>query len=339
MKRETGIDIIKALATLFVVCVHFYLSCGYYQAFIATPKMYIMTFCRWGFMTAVPLFLMSTAYFKSRKTISKSHYMSLVPIIITYVVLCTIRMVVENSAYGKIHSFSSGVKSLLTYQSAWYVGMYIGLMLMCPFLNMVWNACDKKQHQILVLSFVAVTMVYPIVGYIFPSYFQLIYPITYYYMGIYIKEYQPKVNKIALVFIILGCTLVNTLITILSAKGGPYVPGILAAVDNGQNALTIAIAAVCIFLLFYDVDIKNGVVATLFRSASNCSLEIYLLQAAFNAIIYTYVGRRVSGAENYFWLFFVTVPASFTLSWIAASIYKFLYGFLRKICTNTHQKP
>jgi len=324
-ERETGIDIVKALATFFVVCAHFYLSCGYYQTLIASNKMYAMTFFRWGFMVAVPLFLMSTAYFKSGKTVSKAHYMSLVPILITYVILCTIRMVVENAVYGQIHTFSSGIKSLLTYQSAWYVGMYIGLMLMCPFLNMIIRSCDKKAFQILVLSFIAITMVYPLTGYVFPSYFQFIYPVTYYFIGAYIKEYRPKVNKLLLLALIFACTLVNAVITIVTAKGGVYVPGILAAVDNGQNALTIAISATCIFLLFYDVNIKNSVVATLFRSASNCSLEIYLLQAAFNAVIYTYVGRRVSGAENYFWLFFITVPLSFILSWIGAAVYKFLY--------------
>ena len=330
-ERKTGLDIVKALATLFVVCAHFYLSCGYYQTPIASTKMYVMTFVRWGFMVAVPLFLMSTGYFKDSKTVSKAHYFSLLPIIITYFILCTFRMLVENTVYGKIHTFESGVKSLLSYTSAWYVGMYVGLMLICPFLNKLWNACNEKEHKILIASLVVVTMMYPLTGYVFPSYFQYLYPITYYYIGIFIKVYSPKINKFLLIFAYIGATFVNGLITSVSSKGGPYAPGILASVDNGQNAVTIAIASVSIFLLFYDVNIKGKILSTLFKSASNCSLEIYLLQAAYNAIIYTYMGRTVAGAENYFWYFFVTVPASFVLSWVTAAAYKALYNCVSKL--------
>ena len=329
-ERENGLDIIKALATLFVVCAHFYLSCGYYQAPIVSNKMIVMTFARWGFMVAVPLFLMSTGYLKINKQVTKAHYMSLLPIIITYFILCTIRMVVENAVYGKIHTFESGVKALLSYQSAWYVGMYIGLMLMCPFLNKIWHACDKRDHNILMISLIAITMMYPLTGYVFPSYFQFVYPITYYFAGAYIREYRPQNNKVLLAALGIIMVLINGAITMRRLVNGLYAPGILAAVDNGQNAITIAIEAACIFLIFYNVKIKNKLVSMLIGSASNCSLEIYLLQAAYNAIIYTYTGRRVAGAEGYFWLFFITVPLSFILSWITAAVYKWLYGIADK---------
>ena len=330
-ERENGLDIIKALATFFVVAVHFYLSCGYYQTPIISLKMYVMTFVRWGGMVAVPLFLMATGYFKAGKKPDKKHYMALIPILITYVVLCSIRMVVENIAYGQIHTIESGIKSLLTYQAAWYVGMYIGLMLLCPFLNIMWHACGAKEQRILLVSLAAITFMYPLTGYVFPSYFQYIYPITYYLLGVYIKEQRPKFNKLLLCAMYFVMTFINGAITIVSSASGPYAPGILASVDNGQNAITIAVAAVCLFLLFYDVKINNSVAVTLVKSMSDCSLEIYLLQAAYNAIIYTYTGRFISGAENYFWVFFITVPLSFVLSWISAALYKAVYKRVQMI--------
>lgn len=324
-ERETGLDIVKAFATFFVVWVHFYLSIGYYQTPICSYKMYTMTFFRWAVLIGVPLFLMATGYFKSNKQVTKNHYMSLVPILITYVILCTFRMAVENIMYGKIHTISSGIKSLLSYQSAWYVGMYVALMLLCPFLNKLWKACSKKEHIILVLSLVAITMAYSVFSYVFPSYFQFVYPITYYYFGVYIKEYRPTVNKVLLVALFVLSNGVNLVITLYNTKGGIFNPGLIGMVDNGQNALTVAIAAVSFFLLFYDVKIK-GIVASLFKSVSNCSLEIYLIQAACNAVIYTYARRRIVGAENYFWIFFLTVPLSFGLSWIMAAVYKLIFG-------------
>lgn len=337
-ERKIGLDIIKSLATFFVVMVHFYLSCGYYQFPIASNKMYIMTFVRWGGMIAVPLFIMATGYFKSKKVVSKAHYISILPIVITYIILCTFRMIVENKAYGQIHTVNSGIKSLLSYQSAWYVGMYIGLMLLCPFLNKIWNSCSEKEHKVLVISLAAITLMYPVTGYVFPSYFQFIYPVTYYFCGIYIKEYQPKISKVGLALLFIIATSVNTIITIVNSKGGPFAPGILAAVDNGQNSITIAVAAVSLFLIFYDVDIDNGIIRKLLISISNCSLEIYLLQAAYNAIIYTYMNRRVNGPIEYFWYFFITVPLSFVLSWVTAAVYKALYNIVSKAISNRKTK-
>lgn len=333
-KRESGIDIIKALAVLFVVCVHFYLSCGYYQTPIASKKMIVMTVMRWGFMTGVPLFIISTGYLKSTAKISKKHYMSLVPIIITYFILCTIRMVAENIVYGKIHTLSSGIKSLLTYQSAWYVGMYIGLMLLCPFLNKLWEACSESEHKILLATLICITMAYSVTYYVFPSYFRFIYPLTYYFIGAYIRKYRPKFNDAILLLLAAISIFTIGVITVFVSKGNVFNPGIFADIDNGQNSLFIATAATCLFLLFYDRNIKNGILNKIIENISKCSLEIYLLQAAFNAVIYTYLGRIVTGgAERYFWLFFVCVPLSFILSFIAALLYKTVYGKVAGIIT------
>jgi len=326
--RESGMDVIKALATFFVVALHFYLSCGYYNSFIASKKMYVMTTGRWIFITAVPMFLMATGYFKIRKEVNRAHYMSLIPIIITYIVLCTFRMLCENAVYGKIHTLSSGVKGLLNYNAAWYVGMYVALMLICPFLNKIWHACDKREHRILLISLIAITMAYPLIPYVFPSYFQYMYPITYYFIGAYIKEYRPKVNRFILAGLVVVCVAINVLATIHYSQGLTFNAGFIGICDNGQNALTVAVTAVCIFLILYDCKITSPVVSALFKSASACSLEIYLLQAAFNAVIYTYAGRIFTTSEEYFWVFFVTVPISFICSWITAVIYKKLYSII-----------
>lgn len=257
-KRESGLDIAKALATFFVVAIHFYLSCGYYNAFIASPKIYVMTCGRWLFIAAVPLFLMSTGYFKINKTVNKSHYLSLIPIGITYFVLCTIRMICENAVYGKIHTFSSGIRSLFNYSAAWYVGMYIALMLMCPFLNKLWKMCNEKEHKILIISLVIVTMGYPMIQYVFPSFFQSMYPITYYFIGAYVKEYKPKFNKLILGCIAIVCVAVDVLATVYYSQGLTFNSGYIGMIDNGQNAFTVALMAVCIFLMVYDVKISNG---------------------------------------------------------------------------------
>ena len=113
--RELGPDILRSIAALFVVCVHFYLNCGFYSADLVTPKLFIMTTARWLFMIAVPLFMMLTGYFKSNKTVSKSHYMSLIPLVIAYVVISVYKMLFVNSIYGELYTFEFGIKNIANY--------------------------------------------------------------------------------------------------------------------------------------------------------------------------------------------------------------------------------
>lgn len=329
--RSTGIDIVKTVAVIFVVCAHFYLSCGYYSEPLISMKMYVMTYFRWFFLIAIPLFMMLTGYLKGNKTISKAHYFSLIPIIITYFIISIIRMLVENRMYGTIHTFESGLKSLFNYQIAWYVGMYVSLMLICPFLNILWKNLNKKEHIILVCSLAFISMLYPVVLYIAPSYWQMLYPIGYYYIGLYIKTYKPKVNKWVLTAVAFGAILLNAVISIYFAKGGNFRWDVLGGVDNGYNLITLAIGGAAVFLIFYDVEIKNKLFVKIVKSIASCSLEIYLFQAAVNAVLYTYVGRHVQGAPQYFWLFFVLTPISFTGSWIAGICVKYVVGWIMKI--------
>ena len=329
--RSTGIDLVKMVAVVFVVCAHFYLSCGYYSEPLASMKMYVMTYFRWFFLIAIPLFMMLTGYLKGNKTVSKSHYISLIPIIITYFIICIIRMLVENKMYGQIHTFKSAIKGLFNYQSAWYVGMYISLMLICPFLNKLWKSLDKKEHNILIGSIIFISMLYPVVLYIAPSYWQMLYPIGYYYIGLYIKTYQPKINKAILALAAIIAILFNAVVSIYYAQGGLFKWEVLGGVDNGYNLITLAIGGAAIFLIFYDVEIKNNVIRKAVQSISSCSLEIYLFQTAVNAVIYTYVGRYVKGAPQYFWLFFILTPISLVLSWIAGVCVKYIVSIVWNI--------
>ena len=75
-ERQTGIDIVKAIATFLIVFIHFFMSIGYYQTPIVSNKMIVMTFLRWGGLVAVPLFVLAIRYLNSKKVADKVDYMS-----------------------------------------------------------------------------------------------------------------------------------------------------------------------------------------------------------------------------------------------------------------------
>lgn len=329
--RQEGLDIVRTIAAVFVVAVHFYLNCGYYSAPLNSPILFIMTVSRWLFLICVPLFMMLTGYFKSEKTISKSHYMSMVPILVSYVVISIIKVFASNYVYGKVYTFDFALKNIANYQLAWYVGMYLSLMALIPFLNRLWKALvSKKEKHLLIGSLAFVATLYPVFLYIAPSYWQMLYPLVYYYLGVYIKEYQPKVKKIWLVLITLVIVFGEAVTSYLFADGKSFIWNVLGPVDSGYSTITVVICAAAVFLLFYDVKIKTGWIKTVFRKISEVSFEIYLFTGVYDAIVFYYLKKIVWEVEDFFWWFFITVPASFLLAWISSMILKLIFKVIKE---------
>ena len=73
-EREINLDIIRCLAVIGVLGVHFFLNTSYYQTPITNKRMVFMTGIRTILMCCVPLFLLHTGYLMSRKKEISIHY-------------------------------------------------------------------------------------------------------------------------------------------------------------------------------------------------------------------------------------------------------------------------
>ena len=333
--REPGLDLVRVFASFFVVAVHFYLNCNYYQTPLTGGKMMIMTWGRWFFMICVPLFMMLTGYLKCHKTFSRAHYFSLLPVLLTYVVISIAKIIVSNIYYGAgYYTFTSGLEAIVTYRLAWYVGMYVALMLLIPFLNKLWEALDKTQQKALIFVLAIIGSLYPLVLYVVPSYWQMLYPFVYYYLGAYIRTYRPGAKKGWAVLAVLLATTVSAGASFLAAKGGAFNWEVLSQVDSGYSVLSVVIASCAFFLLFYDVKIKAGVLSAALAKISSVSLEVYLFTGIYDVIIFSYLKQTRQTAQDFFWLFFLTVPVNFVLSVLSGLVLRVvLYPFTRWIRT------
>ncbi|MCR4684980.1 MAG: acyltransferase family protein [Lachnospiraceae bacterium] len=338
--REAGLDLVRVFASLFVVAVHFYLNCNYYQTPLVGTKMLVMTWGRWFFMICVPLFMMLTGYLKCHKTFCRAHYLSLVPVLVTYVLISIVKIIVSNIYYGAgYYTFSSGLKAIATYQLAWYVGMYVVLTLIIPFLNRLWESLDQKSHKWMLIMLAIAGCFYPLVLYIVPSYWQMLYPLVYYYLGAYIRTYRPLVKKWLAFLVLLAATTLSAGISFLGAKGGFFNWEVLSQIDSGYSVLTVVIAACAFFLLFYKTEIRINWIRTVLAKLSAVSLEIYLFTGVFDVIIFSYLKQTIMQeplqAGDFFWYFFLTVPLNFVCSAVSGlilhSLCKPLLGWVRKL--------
>ena len=340
-ERIAGLDLVRTIAVLFVICVHFFLNCGYYYVPMKGMTMFIMTCTRWLFMTCVPLFILLTGYFKINKKLELAHYKSLIPIMAAYFVISILKILASNQLYGTVYSFEDAMRNLFNYQMAWYVGMYIALMIMVPFFNIMWHALTTSQKKWLIVSLIFITTLYPIVRFVAPSYWQMMYPLTYYFIGAYIREQQPKIRKWIAALMLLLVVAGEAIGSYIYSENVFFKWDFLGGVDNGYHTITVVLCAVILFLCFYDVKIKNRVIGKLLAAISNVSLEIYLFAGIFDAYIYYYAKRYIEEGEAFFKFFIPLVILSFVGSFIASLIYRkvytlaakglgYLYGVLRK---------
>lgn len=330
-ERQTGPDIVRFFAALFVIAVHFYLNCGYYAEPLITPKLYLMTAARWLFLICVPLFMILTGYCKSEKTMTASHYKSLIPITVSYFIISIAKMFMCNYIYGEVYTFKYGLSCLFNYNMSWYFGMYLSIMLLIPFLNLMWKAIPtKKAKLVLIGSLAFVSTLYPVFIYVVPSYWQMLYPFVYYFVGVYIKEYQPHLSKKKWLLALLITVIVfaEATVSYIFADGGNFNWLVLGPIDSGYSTITVVISAVAFFLIFYDVQLKSRIAGRILARISSVSWEIYLFNSVFDAYIFYYLRRFIYTTEGFFWWFFVTVPMSFLLSLIASLFYRDCYNLI-----------
>lgn len=328
--RQSGPDLIRAVACFFVVGAHFYLNTGYYDAPVFGAKMFVMTACRWLFVTAVPLFFMLTGYFKKNKTFSKEHYRALIPLVISYVVISVLKMLLYNRLFGKIYGIKEMFVNLGNYQIAWYMGLYLCVFLLIPFLNKAWYALDKNEQNALIVTLVFLCAVYPVFNYIAPSYFTGIYPLLFYFLGIAERDRKIRPNRAVCAAVLAVTVLLEAFISVRFTSTGTFDWSLISTPDGTYGTLFISICTVCIFLLLYDLEIKAAAVKRLLAMIGSVSFEIYLFAGAYDAIIYGYLKRYVSGPVESFWYFFITVPASFICALISSLIFHMAVSFVLK---------
>ncbi|MCR5590668.1 MAG: acyltransferase family protein [Lachnospiraceae bacterium] len=329
--RESGPDLIRTIACFFVVGAHFYLNMDYYQEPMAGTKMFIMTTLRWLFVTAVPLFFMLTGYFKKNKKADRNHYMAAVPLIFSYVAVSVMKMLLYNRIYGKIYSFGDMLKNLGNYQIAWYMGLYLCVFLLIPFLNKGWYALSEKEQNILIATLVFLCTVYPVLKYIAPAYFTGIYPVLFYFLGIAVRDRRWRANRLVLAAVLFVTLLAEGFISMKFTSTGVFDWNLISVSDGTYGTFFISVCTVCIFLLLYDVKIGSKIISRILASVSAVSFEIYLFAGAYDAIIYQYVKKHVQGAVNAFWWFFITVPASFLCAYISSIIFTRIRDLILRI--------
>ncbi|WP_010248538.1 acyltransferase [Acetivibrio cellulolyticus] len=329
MKRKTGLDLIRTFAIFFVVGVHFFFHTNFYKVPVAGKNMMAQVALRWFFTMCVPLFIMLTGYLQTEKKPEKKYFKKIIPILGVYLFYSVLSIFMRIMFLNENKSILKWIAEILVFSAdkySWYINMYIGLFLLTPFLNLIHkNLKDAKEYKIFLVILIFLTGLPSFFNSLatqneifnalsFSDWWTRIYPITYYFIGAYIKEYQVKLNKKLAMISLALIVLFETALTVFYSWNKAFV-----AVIGDYDSIFIMAGAVLFFLMFYDIKIENRHLSGLLGTISVLSLDIYLCSYISDKLVYRFVMKYIfkSQQQIMFYSLFV-VMASFTLAFIVA---------------------
>ena len=303
MKRQSGIDLVRITGLFFVVGVHQFL----YNRFYYEPQMGFWMWSadvwRWLFFCCNGIFMMLSGYLRCNKTDLHDCYRGLIPVLVGYTLCCAIIFPAQFLLGEQLNVFGWAERFVTFGNYAWYVEMYMGLILFSPLINLGLKQMDDK-----ILGWFANIMVFVTSAHnmtaldLIPNYWSALYPVTYYILGAAIRRMQPKVKAWKGLGLALLISMGLAAASIITTD-----EGFSKGFTQGYGGIWTMLTAAGVFLGLYRVKVGQGTGKVLGWLAGGV-FEGYLLSKIFD--IWTYPLVRQWHTPDKFWLVFlvITVP-------------------------------
>lgn len=351
-RRDPAMDIIRVFALFCVISVHFFYNNGFYQTPVTGMRMYSMVIIRNFFMISVPLFLILSGYLMGAKRPNAAYFRGIGKTLLTYTLAALLCIGYRIVKLGTVYSLPKAILAITDFSGAqysWYVEMYIGLYLLIPFLNILWDGLEnKKQKQLLLAVFLFLTSAPSIINIfrfsdpgwfaeptrsaeyhrIVPDWWTNIYPITYYFTGRYLREFPLKMPRWKHLLCILTLALATGIFNIYRSYNAKFVWGIW----QGWYAIPNLVQAVLVFDLLAHIRWKlPNSIQSLLKKLSDWTFGAYLVSWIFDQIAYPKLIRAVPEMPMRLEYYLVVVPWVFVCSLLLSGLLDLVARPIRKL--------
>ena len=347
-KRSGALDITRICALLSVISIHFFLNTGYYNEPMLGKSMILFTVLRTAFSACVPLFLLLTGYLQNKKTFSGKYYLGIVKTLGTHALISLACMLYKSAVHGVEYSPKGVLFGVLDFTGAnysWYIEMYIGLFLLIPFLNAMYHGLQTRRAKLaLIVTMLALTSLPSVVNIynfsvdgwfatpylsveyqkLIPDFWNVLYPITYYFIGAYLKEYPIRINRWLNLLYIAAAVVGFGLFNYYRSWGGFYSWGAY----QDWFGLPTVVLAVLIFVFLSSRNTEKAPI--LVKKMSDLCLGAYLVSYIFDDYLYARLCERVATFGERIWYFVPMVAAVAVLSLIASAAVNLIYSAAEK---------
>lgn len=352
--RNPSMDIVRILAFSLVASVHFFLQSEFYTLELSGKRLFVMTVVRSFCVICVPLFMILSGFLMKNKTLSGKYYSGINKTLVTYFLASVACYLFWVYHFNEPHSLGDFIGEFLNFRAAkysWYIEMYIGLFLLIPFLNLAWNNIPERKYKtVLILTMLFLTSMPQVINIfdfgtegwwatpvisdsydnIIPDWWTGIYPVTYYFIGCYIRQYGIKIGKMLNLALILLTTVLYGAFCFYRSAPEPLVKGKWQT----YGALPVVIISVLVFVFFKNLDLTflPERLKKFLNKVSDLCLGAYLVSNIFDKLLYEFLNEKVPDIPERFNWFIVIVPLCIVLS-LALS---FVINVLTKQILNIH---
>lgn len=344
--RNSTLDLIRVIAIISVIGVHFFLNTDFYNVPLEGMAMFGVTAVRVLMNICVPLFIILTGYLMSQKTLSVGYYKGIRRTLLIYVVASIACILFKYFYYGSPYTFWSGLLSILDFSGAdysWYIEMYIGLFLFAPFLNLAYNGLkSQKQKQVLLLTIIGLTILpslfnvynFQIEGWwanpslssdyqaLVPDYWMTCYSFAYYFVGCYFREYGMKIKTKTAIATLGVFLFASTLFIFYRCYGVGYASSYYGYwygfIPFGISTLT--------FIILSRIKIKENSINLRWClwKLSDMALGVYLLSYIFDVIFY----KQLKSLELSYPLLIIAFPVMLVVVYAASNFASCIVNYL-----------
>jgi hypothetical protein len=260
--RDSSIELFRIITMLVIVAHHSVVNSGL-QTLVEDSRVldfntvFALLF-GWGGKTGINCFVLITGYFMCKSQITVRKFLKLMLWMEFYKVILFIIFAITGYQDMSINSI---IKSLMPVSSVadGFGSAYLVFYLFIPFLNILINAMNKRQHILLVCLCIGVYMVLSSLGikvvFNYVTWFSVIY-----ILGAYIRMYPEKwFNSIRLwgtaaAASVLISWLSVMFIALVTLKFMGHITGVYFFVADSNKVLAV-ITAVCAFMFFKNLNI------------------------------------------------------------------------------------
>lgn len=331
ISRLTGLDLIRTLAIFCVIAGHYFMYSGIPKPENLSVHGVFHSAGRFSFAMGVPLFLMLTGYLQGKKEANARYYKGALRVLGSYVVFCLVTILFRIYYLGEQGSALQWGHKVLNFSAipyGWYIEMWIGLFLLVPFLNILWQHIPSQRLKLLLLVSLYVMTALPDMTnrygmHLTPGFWKDCFPLFFFFAGAYIREYGMSLRKSYLLGGVCMLCLINPVFNVLFVRGHSMIQ-----VAGGPWGMFGSLLAIAVFALLYQWDTRREWLRTMLGSISKLSLDMYLCCYIFDALWYPIFKERWYVDQGQFGLFFFAIvpllfACSYATAWVKVKLLRF----------------
>ena len=323
VKRHLNIDLLRIVAMLMVVTLHFIGKGGLLDAVqTLSPQYFVVLFFQGISIVAVNCYVLISGYFLIKSKFKFSKFFALIAQVLFYSVFIYLILLATGRIQFSTVSLFKAFFPILT-NEYWFITAYIGMYLLSPFVNTLIQNINKKQHAKLLLILVGLFSAWPTLlfffwryhsvgdaGYGIGSGYSVTWFLVLYITAAYIRlYYKPdyKLKKHLLRYIIFAsiiplCTYIAGYLFVVFKDERLLV---LNSSFYAYNFLPTYIASIALFMLFLNMIINNNIFNKIIAFLSPLTLGVYLIHQ--NQYVSTIIWQKLqvsSQLPNHYFILF-----------------------------------